>query len=422
MSNLRVVLQTTVREVLKNDLYNGVLLQEMDFAIRADTPTASIEFDKKKKKFLIRLGKTFFFETLTQPERVAVLTHELLHFSRGHLFRTDQMNVKKNIAMDMNINQYIKNLPTNCVNVSEWKLQDGSPFPTFQTWETYYKLINETTNKPPCSSEGSESCPNCGQSACGAGDSQPLPGESINYPLLRKYEREPMDDHTSWEDLSEEERKAILEEGANVMRRAIENSYKDFSLAPQWVKDMLLHIDTELRGLNCKQIFKSAVKRALPSPDRTNTWFRPNKRYGQFAPGTMNDKLPYINAYLDFSGSISHTEANGFLQTLNHILGEGQMRKCNLAMWHTKIFNFRKHRKNQPIKEDEIESGGTDPLCVFEHINKNNPNLSIIFTDGYYASVPVKLSNPVVFIISENGQVDHPYKHLGLTFKLGDLK
>lgn len=433
------LLQRCIRGVLKQDLFGGSLIQEMNFLTRVDVPTAALSYDKKRMKFTIYLGKEFFFKKLNDTQRVAVMIHELLHFSRGHIFR--EMFAKEsykhdvaNIAMDMAINQYIQNLPEGCVEITKWKMKDGSPFPEFKTWELYYQLIEDTTKDPkpesgdtdksgdPSNQPGSgdpSNQPGRGKSRAEGGKGNP-DGSDINWDEMEKYRKKPFDAH-SWDDLTEEEKRQMLEEAGKIVRRAIDNSTKDYSNVPGAVKDLLLEIDTQLRGMNVKAIFRQAVKKHLPSPDRTSTWFKPNKRYGVLAPGSTTDKLPAISAYVDTSGSFSHTEINGAFKMLNTILGEGQMQKCSVGLWHTELYSFKKYKKGKPILADDIESGGTNPECVLEHINKTNPNIAIVFTDGYYSPTSMKVTSPVVFVISKNGNADHPYKHLGLTFKMEHL-
>jgi predicted metal-dependent peptidase len=74
------------------------------------------------------------------------------------------------------------------------------------------------------------------------------------------------------------------------------------------------------------------------------------------------------------------------------------------------------------LKEQEIQAGGTDPLPTLELIKKTCPDLSIILTDGYYNGSQIKLSSDVIWIISEGGNKEHEYKHLGKTIPLEGLK
>ncbi len=437
MLDSKTILQRMIRNLVKEQPFIGHLIQEMDISVTSSNqiPTACITYDKKNIKFKIFINSEFA-DKLTDEQRQGVLLHEIMHFEKGHLFRfehfgTEEDHKKKNIAADMAINQFIPHLPDGCVKIDDWKQKDGTPFPKYLTTEAYFDLIKETTNKP---SKGDKNKKDSGGNGAddgdgGEGDDSDSPdrkpttqggtGKSINYDKFKDYV--PFDVH-DWDELSEEEKRQLLQEAGKIAQRAVEKSSYDYSNLPDSVKSFIDDIEQRLKKLNYKAIFKYAVKKNMQSPDRVATWNKPNKRFDVYAPGAKYDRLPFINAYLDTSGSISHTEANQFLTIMNNLLGEGQMKKCNLGLWHTDLYLTRKYKKGTPFKPDEIEAGGTDPMCVFEHIQKNHPNLSIIFTDGYYGDTPVKISDKVIFIISEGGNKDHPYKNLGLTFGIEQLK
>lgn len=439
MTDNKTILQRMIRNLVKDQPFIGHLIQEMDISVTKSNqiPTACITYDKKNIKFKIFINSQFV-EDKTDEQRQAILLHEIMHFEKGHLFRfehfgTEDDHKRKNIVADMAINQYIKGLPDGCVKVEDWKQKDGSPFPKYLTTEAYYDLVKETTQKPsPGKNKKSKKSDNSEDNEEGGSDGdgdQDSPdrkptteggtGKSINYDKFKEYV--PFDVH-DWEELSEEEKRQLLQEAGKIAQRAVEKSSYDYSNLPDSVKSFIDDIEQRLKKLNYKAIFKYAVKKNMQSPDRVATWNKPNKRYDVYAPGAKYDRLPFINSYLDTSGSISHTEANQFLKIMNNLLGEGQMKKCNLGLWHTDLYMVRKYKKNTPFKADEIEAGGTDPMCVFKHIEKTHPNLSIIFTDGYYGAESIKLTDKVIFIISEGGNKDHPYKHLGLTFGLEQLK
>lgn len=421
MENDNSSVQRAVRDLINSQAYIGNLLQEMSIKRTKQIPTAAIYFDKKTMGFNILINEDQF-DKWTPKERVGVLLHELLHFTNGHIFRFEKMGTEKehkmkNVAADMSINQYIEVLPEGCVNIADWKMQDGTLFPKFRTAEIYFELLKQTTNDPKQESDDDKESDKEGNSS--KGQDARTPGDDINYPQWSKYKE--FDQH-DWEELTDDEKQQILAEAKKIAERAVEKTYSDFSLLPDSIKSFLMDLETRLKSLNYKSMFKYAAKKAMQSPDRVGTWNRPNKRYGKFAQGTTYDKLPNLNVYLDSSGSMSHVEMNQGMTMVNELLGEGQMRKCNIGLWHTELYNFRKYRKGTPLLESDVQSGGTDPLSVLNHIKKTDPNLSIVFTDGYYDNVPFKLHQKVIWVISDGGQVDHPYKNLGLTFKINQLK
>ena len=86
-------------------------------------------------------------------------------------------------------------------------------------------------------------------------------------------------------------------------------------------------------------------------------------------------------------------------------------------MFHTSNYYREEYKRGQRIKREDIQSGGTcleDSMAV---IAKNRPDLAIFLTDGYYSHVDTKklvgangkFPN-TVFIISQDGTTDHPFK------------
>jgi predicted metal-dependent peptidase len=340
---------------------------------------------------------------MTIDQRVAVLHHEVLHFTNAHVFRfgfdsTSSKDDKKNanIATDMSINQYIKNLPKGCIDVKYFKTDAGVDFPKFATAEIYLDLLKEN---PEAMKNALKQMKKDGLDVKDDGN-----GEGI------------LDDH-SWEELSEEEKKQMAEEMKKIVKRTMEKTSYDKSSLPESIKDLIEEIDTYLRSMNYKQILQSAIKKSVSFTDRASTWRRPNKRYGSLAQGTTLAKLPQLNVYIDTSGSISVKEMNEFLTILNGFLKAGS-RKCTLGLWHTSLYLKRPYKLNGKLKEDEVQSGGTDMTEVCEDINKSNPDLSIILTDGYYGTQVDPKCNTIV-IISETGGMNHPLKDHKLVKTLG---
>lgn len=394
-------IQKAVYRLLRSQPFVGNLLQEMTIRSSELIPTAALMYNKHTNTFGVEINNKFFQEQSSEGQ-VAILIHELMHFTNGHVFRWETLGSEKeqkirNIAADCSINQYIQNLPEGCVDVAQFKDAEGTPFPLYQTMEHYYTLINETIDKQQQ----------------GKGDGIPKMWQQI-------LDQGEFDQHL-WDELSEEEKQRMLQEARALIKRTVEKTTNSYSTVPEGIRDLLTQLDSQINALDYKGLLKKAIKRSLCAPERTNSWHRPNKRFGNYAPGTTHDKLPFLNFYVDFSGSISVKEANAFLSTANGFLGAGKMKHCNIGFWHTELYlpkKVRKYRANSELTPDDVQSGGTEPMCVLEHIKETHPNLSIILTDGHYGGSDVKITDKIIWIISENGNLDHPYKHIGLTLPL----
>ena len=439
--SLKDDLQNCMYKIIRTDPFSGALLQEMTFKFdNQNIPTAAIYYNQKTAKFEL-LVNTDFFQSLTTEQKVAVLKHEILHFLHNHLLRFSQMEVKMenrkywNIAADMAINQFIRDLPEGTIKVSDFKTADGKPFPTFKTMEEYYDLIqknreeDKTKDKDLADQDGKPNKDSHGNDMVdGEGkpfldkDGKSMKGtgnEGANKNVLDKYKE--FDQH-DWDGLPEEDKERMLREMKKVVERTIEKTSYSHSSIPGSVKDFLQEIETYLQKFNYKAILKNAIKRTAMAQDRENSWKRSSKRYGEFAPGTTTTRIPKLNMYVDTSGSISHRELNEFLDIIDGFLKQGT-KTCTLALWHTDIYYNKQYRIKSRLEQKEVQGGGTDPDPVLEEIQKIRPELSIILTDGFYSQTKIDLkSKDVIWIISENGNVQHPNAHIGKTIPMKGIK
>lgn len=383
-------LQSALFWFTKNNPFDGNLIQEMQFRFRRDVPTAGISYDKKRDVFDVAINPEFFC-TMPLENRVAILHHEILHFTNQHLFRMNFVNLPTdermmwNIAGDIAINQYIEGLPEGVVKVEQFVDDKGTKFPRYQTMEVYYEMLEKHRDQPQ------------------------------NQETLNKFKS--IDEH-NWEELTEDEKDRMIRQAKGVITRTMEKTSYDHSAIPSSLKDLITYVDTELAKLDYKGILKKIIKRTLSAIDREACRYRPNKRYGVYAPGTTVGKLPNVVTYLDCSGSISIQEQNKFLAIVNGFLKVGS-KNCMLGLWHTSLFYLEKYRMNAVLDPNVMESGGTDPDCVLNNIVKLRPNLAIILTDGYYDATRVVIpkEQEILWVISEGGNVDHPNKNIGKTIR-----
>jgi predicted metal-dependent peptidase len=383
--------------------FYGSFLQELTIKYSEMVPTAGITYNQKLSQYEIFINPNYFCN-LKRAERVAVFHHEVLHFTNKHLFRLPFLDKKTkdedrklyNIAGDMAINQYIPNLPEGCVDVKQWKKDDGAEFPTLQNMESYYDLIK---NQSKQQKQNNQTKGNVNEN-------------------LDKYKE--FDQHF-WDDLDEETKKKMLEEAKKIIKRTVEKSSFGNTNVPNSVKDLLIEIDSLTTEINYKQILKSTIKKTVSCADRENTWKRPNRRYGIYSPGLKIGELPNLTMLVDTSGSISLRELNEFLHIISEFLKVGT-RNCQLALWHTELYYKKKYKLGTELDKSELQSGGTNITCALEDIKKTNPNLAIILTDGYYDVSDVKVNSEIIWIISKGGNVNHPMKHMGKTIELDKIK
>ena len=404
----------------QKNFFIGNLLQEFNFKADESISSASLRYHKKRQSFEVLVNPYFFTKYLENLEqRIGVLHHEILHFTNQHFARFSELSSddkedhkRANCGADLAINQYITGLPDWCLHVRHFEDDKGIPFPVFQTAEIYYDLLKDNPGamkkaKQKCKDEMKEKARSNQPGSEGSDicDEDGEPGE--------------IDEH-DWDNLTEEEKKQMAEEMKGMIKRTIEKTNYGKSQVPDSIKDLLQEIESFVQNLDYKNILLNAIKKHASSSDRAGTWHKPNKRYGNIAPGTTTAKQPKLIFYIDTSGSISTTELNQFLRVMDGFLQVGE-RKCEIALWHTSLYSKTKYKKGQVFQNDLLQSGGTDITEVINDINTVKPDLAIILTDGeYYSSMELK--EQAIFIISEGGSIKHPMADKCKTIPLSGLK
>ena len=435
-------LQTGIYDITKRAPFLGSVLQCLDIEYSHIVPRAGIMFDVDGKKWKMMINPYWFCEQLTGLEREAVLLHEIYHVTHKHPLRAPFLKINEhrrmmmNIAMDMAINQYIKNLPNGCqqcppkedqfkgetcsnakcpggaIDVADYFDEDKKgnkiPWQTLQPMEFYYhKLIERFTEMDRNGNNGEGEGEGEGSSQPGEGDGNGTPQE--------------FDSH-NWDGAAEEGE--MMDATEELVKRAMQKQGLTQDRLPGHIRDLLTDIEARRSELNYKALILSAIKKHASGFERKGSWSRRSRRFGNKAPGTKNADLPFLDTYIDSSGSISIQEANDFLDIIDNFLKVGS-RKCDINLWHTKVYHSAKYSLGDRVEKDQWQSGGTCLEDTLKLIHKKQPDLAIILTDGCYSDVDVESwMNPgeqfpqIVWIISRDGYEKHPLTRLGETVKI----
>lgn len=398
-----------------NPMY-GVLLQQLKIIKSKHIPTAGVGINNYKK-FILMYNQDFL-NKLTLDQSIAVFKHEAMHFTHNHIlmglkYKNEDRKLL-NIAMDMVINQFIKNLPDGCsqcpannqaepcpndkcpgkcIKIENFVDVNDKPLDVKHLTEYYYEKLKQRKEKHP---------------------ENKLTDKNGNV------WDDSFDAHEWFDNLTDAEKEEIMKELKSVLKRTKEKTAEmgAYDTNVKEIDDILQEIDAEINNLNYAKLLESAIKRSLPSSQRINTWKRPSRRYGYEAKGTKADEKPRIDVHLDSSGSISVTELNKFLKHTDKFAMYAN-KKCNLNLFHETVYHTQKYRVGQKLEPQVLQSGGTDLTPVLENIKKSNPDLAIIFTDGFYGDVQIKgIGSKILFVISKEGTEDHPLKRYGTTVKL----
>ncbi len=441
-------LQTAIYECSRSEPFLGSVLQCLNIMYSHMIPTAGIMFNTEAKRWDMYINPKFFCHKLDNvvdktnkkigsKARKAVLFHELSHITNQHPMRVPFLKISPrkrmlmNVAADMAINQYIKNLPNGCAScppvearqpceskdcpgrgimVEHFWDEDDKGNKVFwekdKTMEYYYEKLLTKLEEPDDDDDGD------GDAGGGAGTGDGIP--------------KTLDEHM-WDGSAEE--KDMLEATEDLVKRAMIKQRCSYDELPQTVRELLDHIETRKVELNYKAEILAAIKKSASGHERKSTWTRRSRRFGNKAPGTIVGDLPKLTFYMDSSGSISVEELNEFLEVADNFLRAGS-RKCRLNLFHTSNYFSAEYKLGQRIGGEGginsvVQSGGTCLEDSLKDVFKRKPDLAVFVTDGYYSDIRVEewmKGNDkwpqCLFIISRGGTEDHPLKRLGRTIKI----
>ena len=433
-------LQTAIFSTTKTNPFMGSVLQCMNITYSHMLPTAGVMFNAEIKRWDLLINPHFFCRKMNDKQRKAVLLHELYHITHKHPLRIPFMNLSAhkrqlmNIAMDMSINQYIKDIPDGCPQCPPRNPGEaGAPCPNelccgggihikdyFDTekktgkqvpWDArreceYYfeKLMTRFVDPDPQDQngegEGDGQGGGSGKGNAGGGaETGDMPGTT---------------DVHNWDGSAEEA--DMLEATEDLVKRAMVKARFGHDDVPGHIKDLLEHIKMRRNELDYKRIIMQALKSSLPANFRTKSWTRKSRRFGNKAPGSKNGEQPKLDIFADSSGSISTEELNEFLDIVDEFLKIGA-RKCMLNLFHTSNYYREQYKRGERLDANKVQSGGTCLEDSFKVIAKDRPDLAIFITDGYYSNIDEKALvgrngkfPNTVFIISKDGTENHPFK------------
>lgn len=454
-----IMIENTIYYALEKQPFIGNMLQILHIKYASWLPTAGITYDVKAKSFIMFINKEFF-ESLSTGERCAIFFHEIYHVLHKHLVNISQKlyvssqeeKMKWNISMDLAINQFIENLPKQAMMPEKFKALNGAKLELERPFEYYYDSIDWEQAKKDF---GHKPDPNCPVHGKGQGQGMSMPGEGQSGEQEGSGEGEgkeseqegqgsgegqgdphqhgktgkqcsckgglsPLDDHSlmdeSQSNASEEE---MLKAMGDLLRRTQQKTQYGYSTAPKFIQDLLSEIDKRLSSIDYRRILAKAIRKSLPAMDRTNTWYRPSKRFGYQAPGTKDGLVANVNIFVDTSGSISVDELNEFLSEIDEILKTTKS-QSTVHLFHTNVYFSTKFKRGYGVDKLSLQSGGTDLQDCFDKLKKMKTDIAVFLTDGYYSDVNVDYTPHFnsIFVISKNGDQNHPLKRFGDTVKV----
>lgn len=372
---------------ITNKHYFGYILQCLKIMPDESIGTMGVAYHKPMKSIVL-LYSPSFVEKLSWEELKAVLIHEIDHILRKHIYIYNALKLVKsdakrlNIAMDLVINQKIKDLPKMGVFIEHFKTAKGKPFPENESTETYYDLLEGASyDNPDGSGEGPQT----------------------------------MDKHY-WDDIDSNE---FMDATKELVKRANYLHEKTYGTKCQELSDLINDLTKIRNDIDYKKLLLSTLRNSIPAKDIKKTWTRPSRRFGLAAKGSKIKEAPSVSIYADTSGSISYEELNSSLNIITDVIKQG-CSKINVFLFHERLYHTQKFKKGTKFDQEQLQSGGTELSEVITAMQDSQDEIHIVLTDGHYGTNSWDKSlnsKKVVFLIRQGGNLDHPLKGLGKTME-----
>lgn len=369
------------KELMLKEPYYGFFLIMLNKVWRKDLPTAGVS--KNGINFQLAINEEFW-TGLSEMHQMGLLKHELLHIAFGHLtsFKSFKNHRLANIAMDMEINQYIDKdwLPKGGIDIDDYEDLD---LERKAGCRYYYDKLNQFQEEKD--KNGS----------CGNEDMDKLLDQAANGEGP---------DHSTWgefEDLSEAEQKLIEKQLQKVLADAKEQTVKKRGNVPGEIEGVIIVEEIvppkfdwrgyirRFTGVSTK-VFTKKIRR------------KENRRYEE-NPGLKIKMRQHMLLAIDTSGSVSNTELQEFMGEIHHIYKAGV--DVTIMQCDTSIKSIEAYKGKNEI--NVVGRGGTefDPVLDYYNANQKKYTSLVYFTDGEcYTSVVPK--GNVLWVLSERSNMN----------------
>jgi predicted metal-dependent peptidase len=369
------------KELMLKEPYYGFFLIMLNKVWRKDLPTAGVS--KNGINFQLAINEEFW-TGLSEMHQMGLLKHELLHIAFGHLtsFKSFKNKRLANVAMDMEINQYIDEdwLPEGGIDINNY---EDLNLERKAGCRYYYDKLNqfqdEKDKNGTCGNEGMDQ-------------------------LLDQVASGDVPDHSTWEefeDLSEAEKKLIEKQLQKVLADAKEQTIKKRGNIPGEIEGVIVIEEIvppkfdwrgyirRFTGVSTK-VFTKKIRR------------KENRRFSD-NPGLKIKMKQHMLLAIDTSGSVSDSELQEFMGEIHHIYKVGV--DVTVVQCDTSIRSIEPYKGKHEI--NVAGRGGTefDPVLDYYNANQKKYTSLVYFTDGEcYTSVVPK--GNVLWVLSERSHMN----------------
>jgi predicted metal-dependent peptidase len=311
-----------------------------------------------------------FIDSLTVPQIVWGLCHEIGHVIGQHAMRMGSRNPKKwNYAGDAWINDMLNDCGV------------GEPIP---------QTVNMPGSKDKTTEQIYDELPDQDGGGGGGGDG----GTGDNW-------ENGIGDDIKHEDLTESEMKE-LEANAKVEIAQAAQAAKARGKLPGKLADIVSDI------INVKTPWHEILERYMINfTSQDSTWLRPNRRFigqGHYLPSMA--KVPTMGEVaiqVDISGSITKRELDYYNGHMARIIKQCNPSKVHVIYTDDKVHKYEVFDQGEEVALNYHAGGGTDMTAGFDFLAEQGiePSVVVTLTDGY-TPFPEGSAWPSVWCISSD--------------------
>ena len=374
-------LSKTAKALMLLEPYYGFFLIMLNKTWRQDLPTAGVS--KNGINYQLAINEEFW-TSLSEEHQLGLLKHELLHIAFGHLTSFGSFSDKKlaNVAMDMEINQYIDTdwLPKGGIMIEDY---EDLNLDEKAGCRYYYKKLQELQQEK---------------------DKNGTCGNEPMDKLLDDIANGDVPDHSTWEefdDLSEAEKKLIDKQLQKVLSDAKEQTVKKRGSIPGEIEGVITIEEIvapkfdwrgymrRFTGISTK-VFTKKIRR------------KENRKFPE-SPGLKLKMKQHMLLGIDTSGSVSDSELQEFMSEINHIYKAGV--DVTIIQCDTDIRAIESYKGKFEL--NVLGRGGTefDPVLNYYNENQKKYTSLVYFTDGE-CYTHVKPKGHVLWVLSERSNMN----------------
>ena len=422
MDKAQSLSKTSKDLMLKEPYYGFFLIMLNKLWDKRRVPTAGVS--KNGINYQLTINDDFW-EGLTELQRLGLLKHELLHIAFGHLTTFFKFSDKRlaNVAMDMEINQYIDSswLPGGEYSKEEFdeiKEEIKLEIAAARERDAPIEELKAISNKLPARGiliqdyadmnlDMRAGCRYYYDKLKEAQDKKNQDGtcgDEAMDSLLDDIDNGQVPDHSTWEDfedLTEAEQKLIEKQLQKVLSDAKEQTVKKRGNIPGEIDGVIIIEEIvppkfdwrgymrRFTGISTK-VFTKKIRR------------KENKRYDG-NPGLKIKMKQHMLLGIDTSGSVSNTELIEFMNEIHHIYKAGV--DITIIQCDVTIKSIEQYKGKSDLKISG--RGGTEFDPVLEYYNGNLEKYTslVYFTDGECNANVIPRGN-VLWVISERSELN----------------